>query len=186
MKMLASVNPDVLMVPAYGLGLGALWCAWGIVARDRSQAGAVLVDLGRAEPRGMIVVWAFSSLGLGATVLAIAQADLFTGLQGLFFASSAAMSFLITKMHTVFTAKGIYTPNGFLAWTQVEAYRWTGGTGESHTLVLGVKRRVFKTKILRIPWHAFDAVCDAMENYVGTLLLEHPEPMAAQSRGESE
>jgi hypothetical protein len=185
MKMLASVNPDALMVPAYGIGLGALWCAWGIVARDRSQAGAVLVDLGQAEPRGMVAVWAFSVLGLGAFVLAIVQGDLFTALQGLFFVSSAAMSFLITKMHMIFTARGIYTPNGFLDWTRVEAYRWTGGTGKYHTLVLRVKRRVFKTKILRVPWNAFDDVCDAMENYVGTPLLDHPEAKETQDRGES-
>ena len=176
MKILAGIDPDVLMVPAYGVGLGALWGAWWIVARDRSHGGVILVDLGQAEPRGMIAVVAFAVLGMGALVLTIVQRDLFMALQALFFASSAAMSYLITKMHTVFTAKGIYTPNGFLGWAQVEAYRWTGGTGESHTLVLRVKRRVFKTKILRIPWHAFDDVCDVMEDYVGTLLLEHPNP----------
>ena len=95
------------------------------------------------------------------------------------------MSFLITKMHMIFTAKGIYTPNGFLDWTQVEAYRWTGGTGESHTLVLRIKRRVFRTKILRVPWNAFDDVCDAMENYVGALLLDPPENSQLQGREKS-
>jgi hypothetical protein len=185
MKMLAGIDPDVLMVPAYGVGLGALWGAWWIVARDRSLGGVILVDLGQAEPRGMIAVAAFAVLGMGALALTIVQRDLFMALQALFFASSAAMSYLITKMHTVFTAKGIYTPNGFLDWAQVEAYRWTGGTGKSHTLVLRVKRRVFKTKILRVPWHAFDDVCDVMEGLVGALILEDPKNAEAPGREES-
>lgn len=173
MKVLAGVDPDLLMIPAYGIGLGALWGAWYVVARDRARAAAVLVDLGRAEPKGMIAVSVFAVLALGAAGLAIVQRDLFLILQAVFFASSAAMSYLISKMHTVFTEEGIYTPNGFLAWTQVEAYRWTGGTGESHTLVLRIKHRIFKTKILRVPWHAFDDVSDVLEEQVGKLLLEH-------------
>ncbi len=185
MKVLADISPDVLMVPAYCVGLGGLWGAWWIVARDRSQAGAILVDLGRAEPRGMIAVAVFGALCLGALVLTVGQRDLFMALQALFFASSAALSYLIAKMHTLFSAKGIYTPNGFLDWSLVEAYRWTGGTGESHTLVLRVKHRVFKTKILRVPWHAFDDVCNVMEEYVGTLLLEHPEDKSLEAESSS-
>jgi len=133
----------------------------------------------------MVAVCAFSVLGLGAILLALVQGDLFTALQGLFFVSSAAMSYLIAKMHVLFTAKGIYTPNGFWAWPQVEAYRWTGGTGKTHTLVLRGKRRVFKTKILRVPWNAFDDVCNAMEDYVGKPLLDHPETVPAQAGGQS-
>ena len=174
MKVLAKLNPDVLMLPAFGTGLGALWAAWWIVARDRSQCGKVLVDLGRAEPRGMIAVVIFVVLGLGAVVLSFMQGDSFLACQALFFFSSALMSYSITRMHTLLTEKGIYTPNGALAWNRVEAYRWTGGTGKSHTLVLGVKRRIFKTKILRVPWQAFDDVSNVMEDYVGALLFEHP------------
>lgn len=174
MKVLAKLNPDVLMLPAFGIGLGALWAAWWIVARERSKCGKVLVDLGQSEPRGMIAVVVFGVLGLGAIVLGLMQGDPFLALQALFFFSSALMSYLITGMHTLLTEKGIYTPNGTLAWPRVEAYRWTGGTGKSHTLVLGVKRRIFKTRILRVPWQAFDDVSNVMEDYVGALLFEHP------------
>jgi len=169
----------MVMVVCFSLGLGALWLAWWMVKTARLRAGRILVDLGKVEPKGIYAVAAFAALSGLVFILAIGDADLFLALNGLFFASSALLSFEISKMRMLFTETGIYTPNGKILWKDVLRYHWSGGTEKSHTLLLTLRRGVFRTKVLSVPWPFLDQVNSVLEDYVEVVL---PEEAAADPR----
>lgn len=178
MKVFASLNRNVVMVLGFAVGLSALWAAWWIVQDARKHAGEVLVDVGRVEPKGRYAVVAFIVLGVWALGLSVSGRDLFMLLNAALFASSAALSHFISEMNMLFTDKGLYTPNGEILWAQVDNYKWTGGTGTTHTLLLTLKRRFFKTMVIPIPWDAMDQVSNVLEEFVGQAILHEVEAIA--------
>jgi hypothetical protein len=181
LKICARLNRDVVMIAGFAVGLSALWGAWWIVTQGRKDAGAVLVDVGRVEPKGQYAVVAFIILSVWALGLSVSGRDLFMVLNAALFASSAMLSYSISRMNMLFTEKGLYTPNGAIFWTDVEMYKWTGGTGSTHTLLLVLKRRFFKVMVVSIPWAALDPVSDVLEAYVGSAILHQVE---AEAEGE--
>jgi hypothetical protein len=175
LRICASLNRDWVMVAGFAVGLSALWGAWWIVLKGRKQAGNVLVDVGKVEPKGRYAVVGFIVLSLLAFGLSASGRDFFMVLNGLLFTTSAALSHSISRMNMLFTDKGLYTANGSIIWTDIETYRWTGGTDTTHTLLLVLKRRFFKTRVVRIPWACLDQVSDVLEQYVGQAILDRVE-----------
>ena len=186
LKVCARLNRDVVMIVGFLIGLSALWGAWWIVIKGRRHTGEVLVDLGKVEPKGPVAVAAFIILSVWALGLAVTGHDLFMLLNALLFASSAMLSHSISRMNMLFTEKGLYTPNGAIPWQAIEMYKWTGGTGTSHTLLLVLKRRFFRIMVVSVPWASLDPVSDALETYVGAAILHQvevqtdPEPVHTQ------
>lgn len=184
LKVCATLNRDAVMIAGFVIGLSALWGAWWIVVKGRRHAGTVLVDVGKVEPKGPIAVAAFVVLSLLALGLSLAGRDLFMLLNAVLFASSAMLSHSISRMNMLFTEKGLYTPNGAVPWTDIEMYKWTGGTGTSHTLLLVLKRRFFKIMVVSIPWACLDPVSDALETYVGADILQRVETQTQAEHSE--
>ncbi len=174
-KVCARLNREAVMVAGFAIGLSSLWAAWWIVMQGRKEVGSVLVDVGKVEPRGKYAVVAFIVLSVWAFGLSLSGRDLFMILIGLLFASSAVLSHSISRMNMLFTDKGLYTPNGVILWEDIESYKWTGGTGTTHTLLLVLKRRFYKTMVVRIPWASMDQVSDVLESYVGAAILDQIE-----------
>ena len=181
-KICSRFNLNVVMIAGFVIGLSALWTAWWIVRSARQKAGKVLVDVGKVEPRGMYAVAAFILLSLWAFALSVTGPDLFMALNGLLFASSAGLSYSISRMSLLFTEKGIFTPNGAIYWQEIEGYRWTGGTETAHTLVLTLRRPFFKTKVFSISWSYLDQISNVMEVNVGQAILDQ---VAGESQDES-
>ncbi|MCF7975989.1 MAG: hypothetical protein K9N55_19385 [Phycisphaerae bacterium] len=175
LRICARLNRDWVMVVGFAVGLSALWGAWWIVLKGRSEAGVVLVDVGRVEPKGQYAVVAFIILSVWAFGLSVSGRDLFMVLNGVLFASSAALSHSISRMDMLFTDRGLYTANGAIFWPDIETYKWTGGTETTHTLLLVLKRRFFKTRVVSIPWAYLDQVSDVLEEYVGQAILHQVE-----------
>ncbi len=174
-KVCSRLNREVVMVAAFVVGLSALWGAWWIVIQGRKTVGSVLVDVGRVEPKGKYAVVAFIVLSVWAFGLSVSGRDLFMVLIGLLFGSSAVLSHSISRMNMLFTDTGLYTPNGVVLWTDIESYKWTGGTGTTHTLLLVLKRRFYKTMVVSIPWASMDQVSDVLESHVGAAILHQIE-----------
>lgn len=181
LKVCATLNRNVVMVAGFVIGLSALWGAWWIVIQGRKGAGAVLVDMGSVESKGPYAVAAFIILSVWAFGLSLSGRDLFMVLNGALFASSAVLSHSISRMNMLFTEKGLYTPNGAILWTDIEMYKWTGGTGSTHTLLLVLKRRFFKIMVVSVPWGCLDPVSDVLEAHVGSSILHQVE---AEAEGE--
>ncbi len=175
LKVCATLNRTVVMVSGFAIGLSALWGAWWIVVMGRKDAGAVLVDVGRVEPKGQYAVVAFVILSVWALGLSVSGRDLFMVLNAALFASSAMLSYSISRMNMLFTDKGLFTPNGAILWQDIEMYKWTGGTGSTHTLLLVLKRRFFKVMVVSLPWASLDPVSDVLEAHVGSAILHAVE-----------
>jgi len=182
LKVCASLNRDAVMIVGFGIGLSALWGAWWIVMQGRKHTGAVLVDMGKVEPKGPYAVVAFIILSVWALGLSVSGRDLFMVLNAMLFASSAALSHSISRMNMLLTEKGLYTPNGVIFWADIEMYKWTGGTASTHTLLLVLKRRFFKTMVVSVPWASLDPVSDVLEAYVGSSILHEVEMEAEGER----
>jgi hypothetical protein len=182
LRVCATLNRDVVMIAGFGIGLSALWGAWWIVMQGRKDTGAVLVDMGKAEPKGRYAVVAFIILSVWALGLSVSGRDLFMMLIAALFASSAVLSHSISRMNMLITEKGLYTPNGVIFWADIEMYKWTGGTGSTHTLLLVLKRRFFKTMVVSVPWASLDPVSDVLEIYVGSAILHKVEGDAERER----
>jgi len=181
-RVCSGLNRDVVMVVGFVVGLSALWGAWWIVIQGRKHAGTVLVDVGRVEPKGKYAVAAFIVLSVWAFGLSVSGRDLFMVLNGVLFASSAALSHSISRMNMLFTDRGLYTPNGAIFWSDIEIYKWTGGTGSTHTLLLVLKRGFFRTQVMSIPWAFLDQVSEVLEAHVGQAILHQVE---GESGGET-
>lgn len=165
MKLLARVNRDLVMGISFAVGLSALWAAWWAVYSGRQHTGVVLFDIDQSDPKRIYVVAAFAVLAVGTLCGALMTKDVYLGLNSLFFLSTALMIHLIKNMKMLFSEKGIYTPNDFIAWDQIESYRWTGEGEKSHILVLHITHSLLSTKVLHIPWSYFEEVSDILEEY---------------------
>ena len=164
-KILSRFNREWVMAVSFVVGLGSLWGAWWIIIAARQRAGVVFIEIEQSDPKRIFVVGLFVALFLWAFVSAVLYTDLFMAFNGLFFASTAAMIHHLKKLPLLFSEKGVYTPNDFIAWDQVIRHQWTGDSDSTHTLVLHLRRSVVPTKMLHIPWDSFEEVNDIVEEY---------------------
>jgi hypothetical protein len=121
--------------------LGLLWYAAAAILRLRRASGAVLLDLPHSWPaiRVLQVLVAAGGIALGVYYFMSLpeglEAVLARVLAGLVCLTISLLLLAAALGRLQFTERGVFGPSGYIAWQDIAAYRWEGGTGHKLRLI---------------------------------------------------